>query len=252
MSDVTQLLEAAAAGDPKAAAELLPLVYDELRRLAAARLATEKPGQTLQPTALVHEAFLRLVGSQPEQEWNGRGHFFAAAAEAMRRILVDHARRFACGTEDGTVRVWEVPSAKPVGVVELGKELIAFKAHTGRVSALSFGGDGARLANAGADGAVKVWEAATGRELVKCAHRTGASAVALSPDGTRIATGAGSGEVTLWDAATGERTFKTEGDKTANNLATISGLTFSPDGTRLLIGGATTVKVWDARPAPKP
>src|SRR6476646_1459027 len=93
MSDVTRLLDAAAAGDPAAAADLLPLVYDELRKLAAARLSAEQPGQTLQATALVHEAYLRLVGSDPEQPWNGRGHFFAAAAEAMRRILVESARR---------------------------------------------------------------------------------------------------------------------------------------------------------------
>ena len=93
MSDVTSLLDAAAAGDPRAAGELLPLVYDELRKLAASRLAAEKPGQTLQATALVHEAYLRLIGGDPGQAWNGRGHFFAAAAEAMRRILVDAARR---------------------------------------------------------------------------------------------------------------------------------------------------------------
>jgi len=93
MSDVTQILSAIEAGDPKAAAELLPLVYDELRKLATARLAEEKPGQTLQATALVHEAYIRLVGCDPPQGWNGRGHFFAAAAEAMRRILVDQARR---------------------------------------------------------------------------------------------------------------------------------------------------------------
>ena len=89
MSDVTRLLEAAQAGDRRAAAELLPLVYDELRQLAAARMATEKPGQTLDATALVHEAYLRLVG---DQQFDGRGHFFAAAAEAMRRVLVDRAR----------------------------------------------------------------------------------------------------------------------------------------------------------------
>jgi RNA polymerase sigma factor (TIGR02999 family) len=92
MSDVTRLLDAAAS-DPKAAAELLPLVYAELRKLAAARLADEKPGQTLQATALVHEAYLRLVGDERPQDWNGRAHFFAAAAEAMRRILVEQARR---------------------------------------------------------------------------------------------------------------------------------------------------------------
>src|SRR5215471_13645778 len=93
MSDVTQILSAIEAGDPRAAEQLLPLVYDELRKLAAARLAEEKPGQTLQPTALVHEAYLRLVGGAQPQDWNGRGHFFAAAAEAMRRILVEAARK---------------------------------------------------------------------------------------------------------------------------------------------------------------
>jgi RNA polymerase sigma factor (TIGR02999 family) len=93
MSEVTQILNAIEQGDPRAAEQLLPLVYDELRRLAAAKLAQEKPGQTLQPTALVHEAYLRLVDVPQAQQWNGRGHFFAAAAEAMRRILVEQARR---------------------------------------------------------------------------------------------------------------------------------------------------------------
>jgi RNA polymerase sigma factor (TIGR02999 family) len=93
MTDVTRILTAIEQGDPKAAAELLPLVYDELRKLAARRLAQEKPGQTLQATALVHEAYLRLVDVEKAQPWNSRGHFFAAAAEAMRRILVDQARR---------------------------------------------------------------------------------------------------------------------------------------------------------------
>src|SRR5918993_2642238 len=92
-SDVTRILNAAAQGDPNAAAELLPLVYDELRTLAAHRMANEPPGQTLQPTALVHEASLRLVDVDEPQGWNSRGHFFAAAAEAMRRILVERARR---------------------------------------------------------------------------------------------------------------------------------------------------------------
>lgn len=93
MSDVTHLLDAAVAGDRQAAADLLPLIYAELRQLAALRLAQEKPGQTLQATALVHEAYLRLVGSGDKFRWDSRGHFFAAAAEAMRRILVDTARR---------------------------------------------------------------------------------------------------------------------------------------------------------------
>jgi len=92
MSDVTRILSAIEAGDPKASAELLPLVYDELRKLAAARLAAEQLGQTLQATALVHEAYLRLVGPEQPRDWSGRGHFFAAAAEAMRRILINRAR----------------------------------------------------------------------------------------------------------------------------------------------------------------
>jgi RNA polymerase sigma factor (TIGR02999 family) len=92
MSDVTRILSAIEQGEPHAAAELLPLVYDALRQLAAQKLAQEKPGQTLEATALVHEAYLRLVDSDQAQHWNSRGHFFAAAAEAMRRILVDSAR----------------------------------------------------------------------------------------------------------------------------------------------------------------
>lgn len=92
MSDVTRILEAAQKGDPHAAEQLLPLVYQELRRLAAHKMANEAPGQTLQATALVHEAWLRLVGNQ-NQKWEGRAHFFAAAAEAMRRILIERARR---------------------------------------------------------------------------------------------------------------------------------------------------------------
>src|SRR5262245_7269141 len=93
MADVTQILAAFEQGDPHAAELLLPLVYDELRRLAAQKLAHEIPGQTLQPTALVHEAYLRLVGGDAAGRWDGRGHFFAAAAEAMRRILLEQARR---------------------------------------------------------------------------------------------------------------------------------------------------------------
>jgi RNA polymerase sigma factor (TIGR02999 family) len=93
MNDVTRLLAAIEHGDPRASEELLPLVYRELRQLAQQRLAREKPGQTLQATALVHEAYLRLVGGQGAPDWDSRGHFFAAAAEAMRRILIENARR---------------------------------------------------------------------------------------------------------------------------------------------------------------
>src|SRR5438067_4148492 len=93
MTEVTRILSAVEQGDPHAADQLLPLVYEELRQLAAQKLAQEKPGQTLQPTALVHEAYVRLVDGDKARHWNGRGHFFGAAAEAMRRILIDNARR---------------------------------------------------------------------------------------------------------------------------------------------------------------
>jgi RNA polymerase sigma factor (TIGR02999 family) len=118
MSDVTRLIDDAAAGDPHAAAELLPLVYDELRKLAAARLADEKPGQTLQATALVHEVYLRLVGNDPGAQWDGRGHFFAAAAEAMRRILVDNARRRQSGKRGGDMHRVDLDAAAPAAPLE--------------------------------------------------------------------------------------------------------------------------------------
>lgn len=129
MSDVTQILQQIDAGDPSAAEQLLPLVYDELRKLAAARMASEAPGQTLQPTALVHEAYLRLV--QPDQplHWDGRGHFFAAAAEAMRRILVESARRHAAVKHGGGRRRQDVQQVDPpdgvgeVDVLELDEAL---------------------------------------------------------------------------------------------------------------------------------
>ncbi len=101
MTDVTHILNAIQAGEPQAAGELLPLVYDELRRLAAQKLAHERPGQTLDATSLVHEAYLRLVGDADEPRWDTRGHFFAAAAEAMRRILVENARRKQRGKHGG-------------------------------------------------------------------------------------------------------------------------------------------------------
>jgi RNA polymerase sigma factor (TIGR02999 family) len=116
VSDVTRILEAAQQGDPTAADQLLPLVYDELRRLAAHKMANEAAGQTLQPTALVHEAWLRLVGKENEK-WDGRAHFFAAAAEAMRRILIDRARRKRAirhGGDQQRVDIQEVDLASPV------------------------------------------------------------------------------------------------------------------------------------------
>jgi RNA polymerase sigma factor (TIGR02999 family) len=114
MADVTQILNAIEAGDRKASAELLPLVYDELRMLAAFRLAVERPGQTLQATALVHEAYVRLVGGDQPQGWNSRGHFVAAAAEAMRRILVEAARRKKTEKRGGERRRIDLSQAEPL------------------------------------------------------------------------------------------------------------------------------------------
>jgi len=104
MSEVTRILSAVEQGDPHAAEQLLPLVYEELRKLAAQKMAQEAPGQTLQATALVHEAYLRLVDAEVMKRWDSRGHFFAAAAEAMRRILVESARRRASGKHGGQLR----------------------------------------------------------------------------------------------------------------------------------------------------
>src|SRR5690349_20083281 len=117
VSETASIFEALQKGDARAAEQLFPLLYDELRKLAAHKMANEAPGHTLQPTALVHEAWLRLVGSQ-EQHWNGRGHFFGAAAEAMRRILVEAARRKARlrhggGTEKVALEGLEIPEAGP-------------------------------------------------------------------------------------------------------------------------------------------
>ena len=125
MNEVTQILSAIAQGDPSAASQLLPLVYDQLRGLAAHKLAHEHPGQTLQPTALVHEAYLRLVGAENQpQEWEGRGHFFAAAAEAMRRILVENARR-KHRQKRGGGRAAQVLEPDLVAAPEVSEDLLA-------------------------------------------------------------------------------------------------------------------------------
>ena len=120
MSDVTRVLSAIEQGNPSAAAELLPLVYEELRKLAAARLAQEKPGQTLQATALVHEAYLRLVGNEASQQWNSRGHFFAAAAEAMRWIVIERARRKGPG-DRVRLPLDDLEIAIPAATAEIGR-----------------------------------------------------------------------------------------------------------------------------------
>jgi RNA polymerase sigma factor (TIGR02999 family) len=127
MNEVTRILSAIDEGDPHAAEQLLPLIYDELRKLAAQKLTQEKPGQTLQPTALVHEAYLRLVDAEQAQHWNSRGHFFAAAAEAMRRILIEQSRRKRRSKHGGdrqrvdleeAIEIAEAPSLDPLPLNE--------------------------------------------------------------------------------------------------------------------------------------
>jgi RNA polymerase sigma factor (TIGR02999 family) len=133
VNDVTHILNAIERGDPKAAGELLPLVYEELRKLAACRMANEAPGHTLQPTALVHEAWLRIGGGQ-NQKWDGRAHFFGAAAEAMRRILIDSARRKKAlrhGAGQQRLDVQELEIAAPAGddqLLEINEALDRFAA----------------------------------------------------------------------------------------------------------------------------
>src|SRR5438445_11973371 len=124
MNEVTGILSAIEQGDPHAASQLLPLVYEELRKLAAQKLAQERPGQTLQATALVHEAYLRLLDCEQAQHWNSRGHFFAAAAEAMRRILVDQARRKHSRKHGGEL-VRQDLDALEVALPEVPEELVA-------------------------------------------------------------------------------------------------------------------------------
>jgi RNA polymerase sigma factor (TIGR02999 family) len=125
MNDVTRILFAIEKGDPDAAEQLLPLVYDELRRLAADKLASERAGQTLQATALVHEAYLRLVGADPKKPWDGRRQFFAAAAEAMRRILIDRARHKQTRKAGGGRRRLDLDDIEPALEEENGDRLLA-------------------------------------------------------------------------------------------------------------------------------
>jgi RNA polymerase sigma factor (TIGR02999 family) len=134
MSDVTHILAAIDQGDPHAAAQLLPLVYDELRRLAAAQMAREKPGQTLDATALVHEAYLRLMGPADDQRWENRGHFFAAAAEAMRRLLVEAARRKKRLRHGGGLRRCELPADAP-DVTNPVEDVVAVDEALGKLAA---------------------------------------------------------------------------------------------------------------------
>ncbi|MFC1763829.1 ECF-type sigma factor [Planctomycetota bacterium] len=132
MSDVTRILNAIEGGDAKATDELLPLVYEELRLLASQKLSQEKPGQTLQATALVHEAYIRLVGNEP-QSWNSRGHFFAAAAEAIRRILVERARRKKCFKHGGYLKRVDFENADVTAEI-LSEHMIALDDALARLS----------------------------------------------------------------------------------------------------------------------
>jgi len=142
MSDVTRILSAIEQGDPSAAEQLLPLVYEELRHLAAAKLAQERPGQTLEATALVHEAYLRLVDTDKAKQWNSRGHFFAAAAEAMRRILIDRARHKATAKRGGELRRIDLDHASSVDdgreaeLLALDEALIEFERHDRQAAGL--------------------------------------------------------------------------------------------------------------------
>jgi len=133
MTDVTRILSAIEQGDPHASEQLLPLVYDELRKLAAQKLAQEKPGQTLQATALVHEAYLRLVGTGTAQQWDSRGHFFAAAAEAMRRILIDQARRKQAEKHGGGWQRHDLLEAE-LAIDSTGGDLLAVDAALSRLA----------------------------------------------------------------------------------------------------------------------
>jgi RNA polymerase sigma factor (TIGR02999 family) len=134
MTAVTRILSAIEHGDPRAAAQLLPLVYEELRKLAAQKLARAAPGQTLDATALVHEAYIRLVDTRSVQHWNGRGHFFAAAAESMRRILVDAARRKA-SLKRGGGRARQPLNAATMAAPEVGEDVLALDEALNRLAA---------------------------------------------------------------------------------------------------------------------
>ena len=134
MNDVTQILSALEQGDPHAADKLLPLVYEELRKLAAARIARERPGQTLQPTALVHEAYLRLVDAEKVRHWNSRAHFFGAAAEAMRRILIEQARSKNAVKRGGDLKRVDLLNAEAVAAP--AEDLLVLDEILGRLCAL--------------------------------------------------------------------------------------------------------------------
>ncbi len=232
-SKVSAVLQAVQAGDRQAAAELLPLVYDELRKLAAHKLAHQTPGQTLQPTALVHEACLRIAGDS-EVTWDGRQHFFLAAARAMRDILVEQARRKA-GPKQGGDRGRQ--------------DQAVLRGHSGAITALAFSQDGRRLVSASydlsgsqGDATARFWQAAPEATLpVLAGHTNYVYPTAYSPDGHWIASAGWDNYIRLWDAATGEECAKLPHPGVVWTLA------FTPDGTRLVSGGEIggEMLVWD-------
>ena len=183
---VTSLLNGAGAGDPRAAADLLPLVYEQLRALAARKMRQERPDQTLQATALVHEAYLRVVDAAKVQPWDNRWHFFAAAAEAMRRILLDNAR--------GRGRLKRGGGLQRIDLDCVGLGTIAFSP------------DARTVASGGENRIITIWERATGEvrsSLVGHGHYV--AAVAFSPDGKTLASARLDRTVKLWDLTARER-----------------------------------------------
>jgi WD40 repeat protein len=222
VNDFTQILNRVERGDPKAAEELLPLVYDELRKLAAHRMASEAPGQTLQPTALVHEAWLKLVGPGP-QSWNSRGHFFGAAAEAMRRILIDNARR---------------------------REIGAIRGLAGGVTSLDFTPDGSTLVTSAEFQPLQFWDlrSASDQGDIQTPHSNGVLSLAISPDGHYLAVGEGDfyqpfkpSDIHLWNLPSGREVHTLKG-----HTAAISLLAFGADSKSLISGSLDqTTRRWD-------
>jgi len=258
MSEVTRILEAIDRGDARATDRLLPLVYDELRRLAARRLAREAPGQTLQPTGLVHEAYLRLEGGDDPAPWHGRGHFFAAAAEAMRRILVANARRKRRVKHGGARRRVAMDEAV-LAVGGPAEELLAVDTALERLAADE--PQAAELVKLHYFCGLTIEQAAEAIGVSpRKGHRPMIWMLAFSPDGRPLASLASYpmqvAEVKLCDLAADREmlTLKTTGvDLVGSNGLGNSGFAFSPDGHRLfyLPGGVrreAKVQVWDATP----
>jgi|GEM_PF-7036742 len=235
--EVTQILESIQRGDPKAGNDLLKLVYDELRRLAAQKMAREAPAHTLQPTALVHEAWLHLGGDE-QPAWKNRAHFFGAAAEAMRRILVDRATQSANRQLTETVRLLELQRAEnffqngdagtavahlaamlrrdPSNHIAASRLISALvhrnwalrtsstMQHTDRVETISFSPNGRQVLSASRDQTAKIWDAGTGKLDAVLQHTGQVFCAYYDSSGARIVTACADGTARIWDATTGE------------------------------------------------